>query len=108
MLVDEVDVLPDLLATQADEIAPHTGMPADFVRHLGMVPSYYLRYYYAHDAVVAAQRGAVTRAEEVARLETELLALYADPELDKAGPAGPARRRVVLRGSGRPARLAAR
>ena len=44
-----------------------------------MVPSYYLRYYYAHDAVVAGQRGAVTRAEEVARLETELLALYADP-----------------------------
>jgi 6-phospho-beta-glucosidase len=47
------------------------------------VPSYYLRYYYAHDAVAAAQRGAVTRAEEVARLETELLALYADPALDQ-------------------------
>jgi len=27
-------------------------MPADFIRHLGMVPSYYLRYYYAHDTVV--------------------------------------------------------
>ncbi len=52
VLVDGKDVLPDLLANHADEIAPHTGMPADFVRHLGMVPSYYLRYYYAHDAVV--------------------------------------------------------
>jgi 6-phospho-beta-glucosidase len=79
--LDGVDVLPELLDKHADEIAPHTGMPADFVRHLGMVPSYYLRYYYAHDAVVSSLRGAVTRAEEVARLEAELLRLYADPAL---------------------------
>jgi 6-phospho-beta-glucosidase len=83
VLVDEKDVLPGLLTTQLDEIAAHTGMPAEFVRRLGMVPSYYLRYYYAHDAVVASQRGAVTRAEEVARLEAELLGLYADPGLDR-------------------------
>jgi 6-phospho-beta-glucosidase len=82
VLLHDKDVLPDLLATRADEIAPHTGLPADFVRHLGMVPSYYLRYYYAHDAVVAEQRGAVTRAEEVTRIERELLELYADPALD--------------------------
>jgi 6-phospho-beta-glucosidase len=86
VLVDDKDVLPGLLAVRADEIAPHTGLPADLIRHLGMVPSYYLRYYYAHDAVVAEQRGAVTRAEEVARLETELLALYADPALDRKPP----------------------
>ena len=47
---------------------------------------YYLRYYYAHDAVVESLRGAVTRAEEVARLETELLDLYADPALDTKPP----------------------
>ena len=86
VLVDDKDVLPDLLATRADEIAPHTGLPADFIRHLGMVPSYYLRYYYAHDAVVADQRGAVTRAEEVARIERDLLALYADPALEVKPP----------------------
>ncbi|HJY96800.1 MAG TPA: 6-phospho-beta-glucosidase, partial [Streptosporangiaceae bacterium] len=86
VLVDGADVLPKLLATHAEDIAPHTGLPADFVRHLGMVPSYYLRYYYAHNTVVAAQRGAVTRAEEVARLETELLELYADPALDSKPP----------------------
>jgi 6-phospho-beta-glucosidase len=86
VLVDDKDVLPDLLATRADEIAPHTGLPADFVRHLGMVPSYYLRYYYAHDAVLAEQRGAVTRAEEVTRIERELLGLYADPALDTKPP----------------------
>jgi len=84
VLVDDKDVLPDLLAARAEEIAPHTGMPAEFLRHLGMVPSYYLRYYYAHDAVVAAQReAAVTRAQEVAALERELLELYADPALDR-------------------------
>jgi 6-phospho-beta-glucosidase len=86
VMVDDKDVLPDLLATQVDEIAPHTGLPAEFVRRLGMVPSYYLRYYYAHDAVVAEQRGAVTRAEAVARLEAELLQLYADPALDTKPP----------------------
>jgi len=84
--VDDKDVLPDLLATRADEIAPKTGLPAGLVRRLGMVPSYYLRYYYAHDTVVAAERGAVTRAEEVARLEAELLELYADPALDTKPP----------------------
>ena len=86
VLVDDKDVLPGLLATQADEIAPRTGLPADFVRQLGMVPSYYLRYYYTHDAVVAELRGAVTRAEEVARLEAELLKLYADPALHTKPP----------------------
>jgi 6-phospho-beta-glucosidase len=86
VLVDGVDLLPELLEKHAGEIAAHTGMPADFIRHLGMVPSYYLRYYYAHDAVVASQRGAVTRAEEVARLEAELLELYADPALDSKPP----------------------
>jgi 6-phospho-beta-glucosidase len=83
VLVDDKDVLPDLLAIRAADIAPHTGLPADFVRRLGLIPSYYLRYYYAHDAVVAEQRGAVTRAEAVARLEAELLELYADPALDR-------------------------
>ena len=84
--VDGVDALPGLLEKHAEQIAPRTGLPADFIRHLGMVPSYYLRYYYAHDEVVAAARGATTRAEEVARLEAELLELYADPELKVKPP----------------------
>jgi 6-phospho-beta-glucosidase len=51
-----------------------------------MVPSSYLRYYYAHDAVVESLRGAETRAQAVARLEAELLDLYADPALDTKPP----------------------
>ena len=57
--------------------------PAGVLQELGAVPSYYLRYFYCHDAVVAEQRRRATRAEEVARLERELLALYADPALDR-------------------------
>src|SRR4029077_16995957 len=42
--------------------------------------------YYDHDAVVESLRGAETRAEAVARLEAELLELYADPGLDTKAP----------------------
>ena len=76
------DRLPYLLERHAEEIAAEIELPAGLVRGLGAVPSYYLRYYYAHDLVVAGQRGAVTRAEQVARVERELLAMYADPSLD--------------------------
>src|SRR5262249_55469994 len=58
------------------------GLPPAVLPELGAVPSYYLRYFYCHDAVVAEQRRQATRAEEVARLERELLGLYADPALD--------------------------
>ncbi|HEY6279457.1 MAG TPA: 6-phospho-beta-glucosidase [Streptosporangiaceae bacterium] len=83
VLVDGTDWLPDLMATHGKEIAAHTGMPPVVMQELGVVPSYYLRYFYCHDQVVAEQREQPTRAEEVARLERELLAMYADPALDR-------------------------
>ena len=49
---------------------------------MAFVPSYYLRYFYEHDAVVAEQRKSGTRAAAVAAIEAELLRLYADPALD--------------------------
>ncbi len=42
-----------------------------------------LRYFWAHDAVVAQERGQPTRAQEVSKIEQELLAMYADPALDR-------------------------
>jgi 6-phospho-beta-glucosidase len=49
---------------------------------LGMLPSYYLTYYYNHDQVLAEQRRAgKTRGEEVQEIEASLLKLYADPNL---------------------------
>ncbi len=83
VLVDGTDRLPELLAAHASEIAAEIELPPAVLHELGMVPSYYLRYFYEHDAVVAEQRGQPTRAEEVARLERELLGMYADPALDR-------------------------
>jgi 6-phospho-beta-glucosidase len=84
--VDGADLLPGLLDAHGEEIAAEIELPVDLVRELGVVPSYYLRYYYAHDEVVAQQRGARTRAEEVADLERQLLVMYADPALDRKPP----------------------
>jgi 6-phospho-beta-glucosidase len=81
-VVDGTDALPGLIAAYGEEIAGHTGLPKSVMEELGAVPSYYLRYFYAHDAVVAEQRARPSRAEEVARIERELLELYADPALD--------------------------
>jgi 6-phospho-beta-glucosidase len=83
VLVDGTDRLPELLAKHGDQIATDIELPRAVLRELGMVPSYYLRYFYAHDAVVAQQRGRPTRAEEVARLERDLLGMYADPARDR-------------------------
>ncbi|MGA8207679.1 MAG: 6-phospho-beta-glucosidase [Candidatus Dormiibacterota bacterium] len=77
------DMLPDLLATRADEIADELGMPGDLLRLLGAIPSYYLRYYYMTSTVLEEERdGREPRADEVARIESQLLDLYCDPELD--------------------------
>ena len=82
-VVDGTDMLPGLIAEHGGEIAAHTGLPRSVMDLLGAVPSYYLHYFYEHDAAVAAQRGRPTRAEEVAAIERELLGLYADPALDR-------------------------
>jgi 6-phospho-beta-glucosidase len=75
------DLLPGLLEEHGPAVAAHLDLPLDLLRHLGVVPSYYLRYFYAHDAVVAEQKTSPTRASQVAALEDKLLAMYADPSL---------------------------
>jgi alpha-galactosidase/6-phospho-beta-glucosidase family protein len=82
VLLDGTDVLPGLLDRHPDDLAGLSGLPAPFLRRLGAVPSYYLRYFSEHDRVVEEQRGAPSRAEEVAALERDLLDMYADPALD--------------------------
>jgi 6-phospho-beta-glucosidase len=77
--VDGVDMLPKLLADHGDRLAAQVGSPPALVATAGSVPSYYLRYFYAHDKVVAEQRQATSRGEEVARIEAELMRIYADP-----------------------------
>ncbi len=80
-VVDGVDMLPKLLADHLDELADEVGLPPTILAMLGHVPSYYLRYFYRHDEVVAAERGAETRGQQVAKIEAELLRQYADPAL---------------------------
>jgi 6-phospho-beta-glucosidase len=80
-VVDGRDVLPDLIAKHGEEIADHTGLPVSVLHDTGAVPSYYMHYFWAHDATLERQRREPTRAEEVSRIERELLAAYADPAL---------------------------
>ncbi|MFI6323441.1 6-phospho-beta-glucosidase [Nonomuraea sp. NPDC050556] len=79
--LDGVDVLPRLLASHGEALAARVKIPVELLRRLGVVPSYYLRYFYAHDQVVAEQLAEGSRAERVAEIEQELLDLYADPAL---------------------------
>lgn len=75
------NVLPGLLARHGDRIAADLHLPTTLLDRLSVVPSYYLRYYYAHDEVVRELRTKPSRAAEVAEMERQLLALYADPAL---------------------------
>ena len=77
------DVLPALLSAHGDTIAADLRLPRPLLDRLGVVPSYYLRYFYAHDEVVREMRTKPSRAAEVAGMERRLLALYADPALDE-------------------------
>ncbi|NGO14109.1 6-phospho-beta-glucosidase [Streptomyces sp. HC44] len=75
------NVLPKLLAEHGDAVAADIRLPRDVLDRLGVVPSYYLRYFYAHDEVVREQRTKPSRAAEVAEMERQLLTMYGDPEL---------------------------
>jgi 6-phospho-beta-glucosidase len=82
VLVDGVDRLPEVMERSMDELAGETGMPAELIRELGAIPSYYLHYYYLTGRVLEEQQHGKTRAEEVMEIESGLLELYKDPNLD--------------------------
>jgi 6-phospho-beta-glucosidase len=78
---DGEDVLPALIAEHGDTVAADLRLPRPLLDRLGAVPSYYLRYYYTHDAVVDELRTKPSRAAEVAEVERRLLQMYGDPAL---------------------------
>ena len=80
--VDGEDRLPELLEREGDWIADEMGIPVELMRDLGTIPSYYLRYFYQRDEVLAKQLVSRSRAEEVADIERGLLELYRDPSLN--------------------------
>ncbi|WP_405163472.1 6-phospho-beta-glucosidase [Nocardia sp. NBC_01499] len=76
------EALPKLLADFGQEIADDVRLPLSLIQRLGVVPSYYLRYFYQHDVVVEELGTKGSRAAEVAAIEQQLLRMYADPALD--------------------------
>lgn len=82
--VEGVDRLPELIASSADLIGGEIGIPADLIRLLGAIPSYYLRYFYLTDEVLRDQMSGAkhSRAEEVMAIEAKLLDMYRDLHLD--------------------------
>ena len=71
---------------RGDELAAEVALPRQLLEELGAIPSYYLRYFYAHDAVLAEQLDGTPRAAVVAEIEQHLLELYRDPEVDEKPP----------------------
>ncbi len=82
VLLDGEDVLPALLAAHGDELAEDVELPRRLLDELGALPSYYLRYFYAHDAVLREQLDGEPRAAVVQTIERGLLDLYRDPTMD--------------------------
>jgi 6-phospho-beta-glucosidase len=91
--LDGQDLWPQVLATlladlEADAAA---GLEPEWdprtIEALGMVPNYYLQYYYYTDRkLVAQQAWPPSRAEEVMAVERELLRDYAGPALTEPPP----------------------
>jgi 6-phospho-beta-glucosidase len=82
VLADGDDVLPQLLDEHGDELSGLAGgLPRALLEQLGALPSYYLRYFYAHDRVLAEQLGEMPRAAQVMEIERTLLEMYRDPGL---------------------------
>ncbi|WP_025852069.1 6-phospho-beta-glucosidase [Paenibacillus ehimensis] len=86
--IDGESKLEELLANRDGYSAknvPQYEWNASFIRSLGAIPTYYLKYFYLTEEMLAdqvessAREG--TRAEVVKRLEDELFELYKDPEL---------------------------
>jgi 6-phospho-beta-glucosidase len=80
--VDGKQVLGDLLGAHLTELADEVHLSPSLLSLLGMVPSYYLRYFYAHGDVFTEQLGSATRAEAVMEVEEALLKIYADPAVN--------------------------
>ncbi|WP_040950671.1 6-phospho-beta-glucosidase [Gorillibacterium massiliense] len=86
------DKLDEVMAENAYSAANVTAgeWDPDFLRSLGALPSYYLKYFYMTDEMLKEQVEAFhhngTRAEVVKRVEDELFELYKDPNLKVKPP----------------------
>lgn len=87
------DLLPKLLDEIEDGVpgpanVPEIDYPPGFLKSLGAIPSSYVRFFYMPDEMLAEiQAAKLTRAQEVAVIEEDLLKIYADPESPAELPA---------------------
>jgi 6-phospho-beta-glucosidase len=75
--------LDEIIAERGEELAGDLELPARILSDLHAIPSYYLRYYYEHDAVVEELKHSESRAEKVAAMERQLLEMYRDESVDE-------------------------
>ncbi|QNK56636.1 6-phospho-beta-glucosidase [Paenibacillus sp. PAMC21692] len=86
--VNGEDKLPELIGKGREYTASNVtalDWDADFLSSLGAIPTYYLRYFYMTDKMLADMTASMekdgTRADIVSRVETELFELYKDVHL---------------------------
>ena len=87
--VDGEDVWPQVLTAYITELKTETEPEWDprMVESMGMIPNYYLQYYYQTDHKLASQgKWPPSRGEEVIEIEKKLLKEYADPGLNEPPP----------------------
>jgi 6-phospho-beta-glucosidase len=84
--VDGNDVWSHLMESYLSELKanPDPAWDLHTIESLGMIPNYYLQYYYYTDRKLAAQdKWPPSRAEEVMAVERALLAQYGEPDRTK-------------------------
>jgi 6-phospho-beta-glucosidase len=83
LTLDGEELWPHLLAQYLDRLRreDNPDWPPALIESLGLVPNYYLHYYYHTDRALAKQaQWPPSRAEEVMQIERHLLAQYAEPD----------------------------
>ena len=111
VVVDGVDRLPELLDRRRRWTSwpPRSSMPAELMRTLRAIPSYYLHYFYCTDeAVHEPRRAGRTVPSEVLEIERDAARDVRRPGArPQAGAARAARRRLLQRGGRGAGHLAA-
>ncbi len=78
--VGGVEKLPWLIEHHGVALAERLKLPLSLLVLTASVPSYYLRFFYAHDEVVREMIEHGTRAQQVIEIEKSLLEIYANPQ----------------------------
>ncbi len=84
LTVDEEELWPRLFPAYLEELRAqeHPEWDVNTLESLGMIPNYYLQYFYYTDKELKAQEAwPPSRAEEVMEIEKDLLRQYADSSL---------------------------